>query len=146
MVDSDIRAEDDVRFDTKNDTELERLSPTFANGVDMSLEKRDLPYWKIEPVLLAELKSVDTVEVVITATDMSEVRWLLGIENPNHHFETKGPDKRLETSILEVQSHMLPKIASLESVVSIQSYRLPEPPPAAIWSWFAWFCASVHLL
>ncbi len=99
-----------------------------TNLISSNLEKSELPYWKIEPELLEASKGTDSIEVIITATDMNEVRELLGYENPNPPFETKRHELRLETSVLEIQSYMLLKIASLESVISVQSYRLPEPP------------------
>ncbi len=91
-------------------------------------EEGDLSYLKIEPELLYGLKSADTMEVVITATDMAEVRELLGFENQNNELPKKKYEGRLDTAVLEVESYMIPKIASLKSVVSIQIYTLPKPP------------------
>jgi len=103
-------------------------SPFQANSVEKISEDTKIPYWKIEPILLSTSKDLKNVKVIITSIDMNEVRELLGHENRNTDSQEKGYNLRLETSILEVQSHMLPKIASLESVVSVQSYKLPEPP------------------
>ncbi|UCF07802.1 MAG: S8 family serine peptidase, partial [Thermoplasmata archaeon] len=84
--------------------------------------------WKIEPALLEESKSRDTIKVTVTGTDLAEVRALLGNDENGKNSIEKKHSERLETAIFDIESHMLLKIADLEGVTSIQSFRLPEPP------------------
>lgn len=126
--DSITPSQEDISTAQPQDSEGNAPSISPADNIEKNQEDKDSPYWKIEPALLASLKSKDTVEVIITSTDMNEVRKVLGYENQNSISEGKRHDLRLDTSILEIQSHMIPKIASLDSVISIQSYRLHEPP------------------
>ncbi|UCG68749.1 MAG: PKD domain-containing protein [Thermoplasmata archaeon] len=104
------------------------LSFCIGENMELDLENNYYPCWKIEPSLLASMKDTERVKVLITSNDMGEVRELLGIENPNYEYEQKGNMMRLKTSILEIESHQLPKIAQLDSVVSVQHYELPKPP------------------
>ncbi|MEE9151918.1 MAG: PKD domain-containing protein [Thermoplasmata archaeon] len=101
------------------------LSPT---NTEIKPEVMEIPYWKIEPDLLSTSKEVESVNVIITSTDMNEVRELLGFENRYVGSQGKGNDLRLDSSIFELQGNMLQKIASLKSVISIQNYELPKPP------------------
>jgi PKD repeat protein len=87
-----------------------------------------IPYEKIEPSLLYSLKESNTVRVVITAIDMEEVRELLGLDNQGQYWEKKDFGSRMQTSALEVPSHMVPQIAALQGVIHIQGYHLPTPP------------------
>ncbi|UCE37531.1 MAG: PKD domain-containing protein [Thermoplasmata archaeon] len=103
-------------------------SPSGQVSTNADFKGNGLPFWKIETTLLAQLKDTDSVKVIITSTDMGQVRELLGQGNQDFTSRHKKNNARLETSILEVQSHMVLKIASLERVISIQSYRLPQPP------------------
>jgi subtilisin family serine protease/PKD repeat protein len=109
-------------------SQIDTPSQYPTNEIYDSLENDVLTYSKVEPDLLSSLKSKETQKVIITSTDMAQVRELLGYENQDHELEGKRHDLRLETSIFEVQSSMIPKIASLESTISIQSFYLPQPP------------------
>ena len=103
-------------------------SPYFSTtNIETNL-KNDDDYIKVEPGLFESLKSKGSSKVIITSTNLNEVRKVLGIENQDYDSQNKKYEMRLETSIFEIDCPMLQKISSLDSVISIQSYRLPEPP------------------
>jgi PKD repeat protein len=85
------------------------------------------PFLKIEPSLLENSKEQDYLEVVVLSTDMAKVRELLGYEVKENNIP-KINENRLQTTILEIESYMLLAVALLPEVISIQEYRLPQPP------------------
>jgi PKD repeat protein len=103
-------------------------APSIIYSESEENEDEKSPLNKIESSLLYELKSIESVSVVITAYDMSEVRALLGIETATTASQQKKYAARLDTSVLEIPSYMVPQVASLKSVINIQSYRLYDPP------------------
>lgn len=98
----------------------------FSKTEDNEEEKSYLG--KIESSLLVKLKNTDSVTLLITAYDMSEVWELLGIRNTLGAYAKKKYETRLDTAIVELPSYMVPQIASLKNVINVQSYRLYEPP------------------